>query len=247
MSDTPFHYKKIKISKKNGKFRDIYIPNDTLKSTLIELLPTLNDIYFKNVIFECDHAFVKGKNCATNAKAHINNRYILSVDIEDFFDSITENHVRKLIKSSTLDIIMIKGKLPQGYNTSPCVANIAMIEIDKNIINSMNDFNKDIIYTRYADDLTFSFNNLNEKNFILSELVKILRFYGFRINKRKTLLQDKNNGRAIITGIGVSFDNIHPTRKTLKKIRAAQHQENENSLRGLLDWSLCKIPHKRSV
>lgn len=233
------------ISKKNGKIRRIYIPNENLKMLLKSLLKHLEIIYINNSIYDCDHAFLKGKNCVTNASMHIHNRYVLSLDIENFFESLPTNDLKKYLSNQILDLILVHGKIIQGFPTSPYLANIAMIEIDNAIIQALNS--QEIIYSRYADDLTFSFNNKEIASYIFQKVRSILRIYNLKINAKKTRLQDKKNGRAIITGIGVCMHMVHPTRKTLKKIRAAQHQNNFLSEKGLVSWSLCKIPKQRSL
>lgn len=222
------------------------------------MLPVLCDTYQKSVIYECDHAFVVGKNCATNARMHIQGRYILSIDIESFFESLTVEHIKHYISAEISNWCFVKKDansqenknnsiLPQGFCTSPVIANIAMIDVDKMIVNNIirnNPHQALICYSRYADDLTFSFNDSGCKDFIISEIVKILRYFGLKINKRKISFYDKKNGRAVISGIGVDNVNIYPTRKTLKKLRASIHQGNKGQERGLREWSLCKIPNQ---
>lgn len=235
-----FSYNKKLISKKNGKYRTIYVPNENLKKFLRSVLPELEKIYDKHVIEHCDHAFIKGKNCVTNASSHIHQRYVLSLDIENFFESLPSTLLEKYIPVHLLDLVLINNKIVQGLPTSPYLANIAMIEIDAAILNALKS--KEIVYSRYADDLTFSFNDRKMKEYIIEKVVRILRTYKLKVNPRKTKLQDKENGRAIVTGIGVSMYAVYPTRKTLKKIRAAQHQKNVLSEQGLTSWSLCKLP-----
>lgn len=237
-----FSYQIARISKNNGKYRKIYMPNEAYKAHLRQTVPQLHQIYQQNVIFECDHAFVHNRNCITNASIHIEQRYALSIDIEDFFDSINYRIFSKYIPIFLLKDIVIDNKVPQGFPTSPIVANIAMIDIDKLIIESLERRNPNIKYSRYADDLTFSFDDIKEKELIFSEVIKVFKGFGLKINSRKTKLQDKNNGRAIITGVGVSYHTVYPTRKSLKKLRAAIHQKNENSTVGLQEWILCKYP-----
>jgi len=65
---------------------------------------------------------------------------------------------------------------------------------------------------------------------------------GFIINNNKTKFQNYKNGRRVITGVGVDNTGVYPTRKTIKRIRAAAHQDNEPQLNGLLEWSKCKLP-----
>ena len=242
-----FSYQIAKISKRNGKYRKIYMPNEDYKVHLRQLIPQLQQIYQQNVVFESDHAFVPKRNCVTNASIHIEQRYVLSIDIEDFFDSINYRILSKYIPINLLEDIIVENKVPQGFPTSPMVANIAMIDIDKLIIESLERRNPNIQYSRYADDLTFSFDDIKEKDLIFAEAIKVFRGFGLKLNSKKTKLQDKNNGRAIITGIGVCYHTVHPTRKSLKKLRAATHQQNENSIIGLQEWILCKYPKLKTV
>ena len=74
------------------------------------------------------------------------------------------------------------------------------------------------------------------------KLRKICQNNGFIINERKTRIQSHVSGRRVISGISVDKFNLYPTRKTRKKIRAAAHQNNASSLRGLTEWSKCKLP-----
>lgn len=242
-----FSYQIARISKNNGKYRKIYMPNEAYKVHLRQLIPQLKQIYQQNVVFESDHAFVPNRNCVTNASIHIEHRYVLTIDIENFFDSVNHRVLNKYIPIFLLEDIIIENKVPQGFPTSPIAANIAMIDIDKLIIESLERRNPNIKYSRYADDLTFSFSNIKEKDLIFAEVIKVFRGFGLKLNSKKTKFQDKNNGRAIITGIGVCLHTIHPTRKSIKKLRAANHQENNNSIIGLQEWILCKYPKPKMV
>src|SRR5690606_7225737 len=125
-----FSYTQKCISKKNGKIRKIYVPNENLKTFLRTLLKSLENIYQNNYIHDCDHAFLKGKNCVTNASMHIHNRYVLSLDIENFFESLPKRLLKNYLPNQILDLVLVNEKIVQGYPTSPYLANIAMIEID---------------------------------------------------------------------------------------------------------------------
>lgn len=238
-----YTYQRVKLSKRNGAFRNIFIPDKAYKKHLKTLLKPLVSIYNKNRKYDCDHAFFPGRNCVTNATQHIKSRYVLSLDIKDFFDNIKSKHLEKYLTEDISYFIYVDGRLPQGFPTSPYAANIAMIEFDSMLMDSMRSYHNDIIYSRYADDLTFSFDDKNDRHYIISEVVKLCHYYGFKLNNKKIRLQDKDNGRAIVTGVGVSYYNVHPTRKTLKRLRAARHQGNELQANGLAEWASCKIPN----
>lgn len=96
---------------------------------------------------------------------------------------------------------------------------------------------KPFVYTRYADDISVSFDNPLATNKIISVVKDVLERYGFALNGPKTKVLNGKNGHRIICGVGVSMNDIHITRKTKKKIRAARHQKNYSSLLGLYSWN----------
>lgn len=104
----------------------------------------------------------------------------------------------------------------------------------------------DCSYSRYADDLTFGFRKLEYKETIELKVIEILSKYSFYLNSKKTKLQRLSGGRIIICGVAIDESSVYPTRKTLRKIRAAAHQKNYSSLIGLKEWAKCKVPSKRS-
>ena len=161
------------------------------------------------------------------------------MDLANFFDSIKREHVSKLIDESILDLCLIEDSPKQGLPTSPLIATIAFLKCDEAILNTLN---KDIVYTRYADDLAFSFNDKSIHHQLISEVTQIAESNGFLINSNKTKFQSYKNGRRIITGIGVDNDKLYPTRKVIRKIRAAKHQKKKYSYLGLLEWAKCKPP-----
>ena len=222
-----------KISKRNGKFRTIYIPNKQEAFTLKTLKRKLDWLYLKLGIPESVHGFVYGRNAVTNASKHINLNYTICMDLEDFFDNIRADHLKD-VPEKILAYTLVNGAPRQGLCTSPTLSNIAMIEFDRWAETL------DCVYTRYADDITISGNNLEELRRIKDELEQKLGEMGFRLNN-KTKLQSSKGGRRIITGLSVDKD-VRRTRKIARKLRAALHQKNEESARGLKEWERCPIP-----
>ena len=236
-------YKRIKIPKKNGLYRLVYSVDDDTKNELRKLLPLLERIFVKTDKLNINYGFLKGKNCVLNAFQHIGYNFTLSMDLTDFFDSVKRHHLEGIVDDVILNKCLIEGTPKQGLPTSPLLANIAFMTFDKKIFHKLQKLGLKSTYTRYADDLTFSFNNQNDSGKIQFVVAQVLRSSGFSINHRKTKLQNAKNGRRIITGIGVDKNGIHPKRKTRKKIRAAHHQKNISSLIGLLEWEKCKFPN----
>lgn len=228
--------------KGNGKFRDLYIASREDNQELRQLLPELETILANIDKCGANYAFEKGKNCALNAFQHIGYRYTLSLDLENFFDSIGVQHVTGIIPNHIITQCFIDGSPKQGLPTSPLIATIAFVACDNRIIELLQKLNIRTVYTRYADDLVFSFDERKETGKIKVIVRQVLEKYGFKINERKTKLQDARNGRRIINGLAVDANGIYPTRRTKKKIRAAVHQQNRESLNGLGEWAKCKFP-----
>lgn len=232
----------IRIAKTRSKFRLIYIPNPEYMAKLKSLLPELESILKHLEENSRNFAFSTGRNSALNAFQHIGYRYTLSFDIKDFFDSITVDHVSKLIPAEIIELCFVDGAPRQGLPTSPIISSIAFSPCDRKILYLLEMCDIDAVYTRYADDLIFSFANKIDAGKINTLVRQALVEHGFSLNEKKTRLQDSNNGRVIITGIAVDDRGLHPTRRTLRKIRAAKHQRNTTSISGLSEWAKCKLP-----
>jgi len=80
------------------------------------------------------------------------------------------------------------------------------------------------VYTRYADDLTFSCNSEAVAARILKEIPTLAAAHGFKINTAKTTRQHARAGHRIVTGIAATPSGILPTRQARRKLRAASHQ-----------------------
>ncbi|TXF11632.1 reverse transcriptase domain-containing protein [Pelomicrobium methylotrophicum] len=146
-----------------------------------------------------------------------------------FFDSVTRAHLAHYLPPDVLQEvadggILHEGVARQGLPTSPAASNIGAAGFDETIVEWLSCQSTEIVYTRYADDLTFSWNG--ERN--LAERIKravdtIAKANGFAVNKEKTRLQSAKAGRRVICGVSVGQNDIRPARKTRKKLRAAEH------------------------
>lgn len=229
------------ISKGNGSFRRIYIPNDDYRALLISAKREL-DLIFLGLAGGCaDHAFVVGRSCVSNALMHMGGAYLLTVDVESFFDSISVELVSNVIPKELVDIVFEDGAPRQGLLTSPIVANMAMLDVDRRI-SMFCEAVGGVVYSRYADDLSFSFGQREMADYILAGVRKILGDYRLLINDAKTRLQNSKNGNFVITGVSIGPGGVKPTRKTLKRIRAAEHQGKKSHAQGLREWAKCKPP-----
>lgn len=165
--------KKRKFNRYSGKYIQEYRTIYTVSKDVAFIQKwILKNILEKIPASEACHAFVKGKSLVTNASKHCNNAdkgWLLRLDIKDFFESITFNHVKKIFRDlgyskgaseALSQITTVQGKLCQGFSTSPMIANLVLKDFDEKITSN---FKKEgIIYTRYADDLFFSGNDRSD-------------------------------------------------------------------------------------
>lgn len=230
------HYRLFKIPKKkliNGietvtGLRVIHEPCPELKQIQKEILNELSrtkGVKSSNV----SHAFTNYKSIKTMALPHIKAKYLVRIDIKDFFPSITPmmmqremlnaGYPTKLIKKVLL-FCFLDNSLPQGAPTSPFLSNIVGRAIDCRMlglakkwrsaeklatksVRSANTLRLEpIAYSRYADDLVFS------SDYYLLKQIKypvntILTSLGFRINPKKTLTSAQPK-RLVVCGITIN-------------------------------------------
>lgn len=272
------------IPKGNGKVRTVVCPDPELKRRLRALVPRLNLLAEQLDPHKVMHGFVEGRSPVTNARAHLARGYTVSFDLADCFDTVSNSHVfiamtPEMAKQEYPHLMecFVDGVARQGLPTSPALANIALSPVDSEIwerfCRSGGRFGEPpCVYTRYADDLTFSFNNAATIKLLLLEIPAIVERHGFKINEAKTKVQCAKAGRRIITGIAVGDTDITIPREVRRRIRAGEHQDKAGlkrrnvrrllfrsrawrtnkplrfrfycQLKGLKEWALLKMPAK---
>ena len=235
-------YRIIKLPKGKGAYRTIYAPTkaykEKLKSFLLDLQQKVHNLDKDFTI----HGFMRGRSPVTNAQKHIGYEYTLSLDLKDFFSDVKLEMVEEYLNEEERELCFIEGIARQGLPTSPLIANLAFIKLDTQIKDALSEEGAYTIYTRYADDMIFSFNHFELAETIENLVAKIVSTGGFRLNIKKRKLQGAKNGRRIITGIAVGERRIYPTRRVKRQIRAALHQKKKAAAIGLLSWSQCLEP-----
>lgn len=199
-------YSPLLLKKKNGKHRQIYAPNDRLKKCQYIIL---HKIISKLPVSKYATAYKKGSTLIQNASPHVGKRYLLKMDITDFFGSISFEQIyctafNTKYYPKQIGLILTKlccknGFLPQGAPTSPALSNIVMRNFDDNIGYWCEKHG--ISYTRYCDDMTFS---SDKPLFAVYQKVKaMLEEMGFEVNEKKTHFVTKAN-RQSVTGLTVN-------------------------------------------
>jgi RNA-directed DNA polymerase len=235
-------YKSFVISKRRGGTRTIFSPTTNLKLIQRNIARILSELReFKT----CVNGFVEGRDIKRNAVPHVSQRFVLNIDLEDFFGSITFPRVYGLLLKPPYSIpkkaaagiaklCTLEGVgLPQGAPSSPIISNLICAKMDAELTKFANA--RGCRYTRYADDLTFSTtrqtmplasNQIVEDGTVVCLLDKGLRKIieedsGFRINENKSRLRQRGT-RQEVTGLIVT-ERVNVKRRKVRQVRAMLH------------------------
>lgn len=191
-------YEPNSIPKANGGIRTVYEPWPDLKRVQRWIL---DNILKELPVSPAATAYIKGKSAFDNACCHVGKAVVIKTDIVSFFDSVKYPAVYDVFHSlagynadvSTLlaNLCCLNGRTPQGAPTSPALANLAFVRVDCKILEYCSP--RRIIYTRYADDMTFSSKEKFKAGELLSFLRRLLKAFGFEMNRDKTrvIYQDR--------------------------------------------------------
>lgn len=173
--------------------------------------------------------YVKNRSVYHNALAHLYNDYFIMLDIKDFFPHICHKQLAdKLFYEMNLisvgqisrkecnelvDLCSISSRgLPLGFITSPILSNVYMKEFDNIFYGKLKLLGlKNIIYTRYADDMTISFQYsdilppIDIQTQIVNIAVALLSKYGLQLNYGKTRAYNLNVSNHVrVTGVNIT-------------------------------------------
>ena len=194
----PRRYNSYEIPKRTSGTRKIAQPTRKLKDYQRIIVSIFENNF---LIHDCCMAYMKGKDIKTNALIHSGNTFFLKMDFTDFFNSITpklffEGCERQKIDlnwvdKETLEKILFwcekkyskELALSIGAPSSPFISNFVMYSFDE----ALNGYckNNGIKYTRYADDLTFSFNKRINFNRFKNLIYKLIYEEEFSPNYKK--------------------------------------------------------------
>lgn len=214
------------LKKKKGAKRVIDCPNSNLKS--------IQRFILKKYLNKLDvnkraNGFVQKRGIKRNALFHLNQKYFLTIDIKDFFPSISQKQVFEMLNEIYSDkdfsiklakLCTYKRRLPQGAPTSPALSNLIFKKIDDEIMRYCNS--EMVTYSRYADDLTFSSDNKNTLQFAYKYVNDLLFKNGYNINKNKTRYLS-GKGKIAITGVNINSGQPKVDSALKKRLRAELH------------------------
>lgn len=225
------NYEEIIIHKKNNKLRFLYAPSKILKDVQRKIL---KNILEERVLSPNSYAYKKNCSVVGGAKAHVGKKVIVKLDIKDFFNNITFDKVYESCFNEDLfpkkmgvlltNLCVYNNMLPQGAPTSGYISNIVLRRFDYMVAKYCND--KNISYTRYSDDMTFS-GDFNVGK-LIKKVNKLLYDNGFKLNKEKIKVVNRKTRQQVL---GVVVNEKLSIRKTYKrKIRQEIYYINKFGL-----------------
>lgn len=266
--DLSVYYDTFFIPKKSGGLRRIDAPKEELATAqrmLVEI--------FKNNFWMSYHdrayAYIEERSVIDAVKEHQRNdsMWFLKTDFDNFFGSTTKEFVmnmmniiypfnevlkndeRKELMSKVLNICFLNGGLPQGTPISPFITNMMMIPFDY----EFNEFvsKKNMIYTRYADDILVSCKDSFRFKDVVDKINIILANFNapFRIKDKKTRYGSRNGSNWNL-GLMLNKDNKitlgHEKRRRFKAMIFSYCMDKKNGIRwenedvyhmnGMISW-----------
>lgn len=173
-------YHSFEIDKKNSEEkRKITAPSKELKTIQRRILALLQRVIRPDWLISGE----KGKCYIDNGKAHINGRYILTMDIRKFYDhcvreAVYQFFIQKMkttpdVAKLLTDISTYNLGIPTGCPTSQLIAFYAYIDMFSEIAAIAREYG--CVFTLYVDDMTFSSSKPIQVNNLIRKIDCILR------------------------------------------------------------------------
>lgn len=235
-------YRHFEIPKRSGGMRRISAPHGLLREMQDKLHVDFKQLYEAH---PRAHGFIEKRSISTNAGDHIGKRWVLNVDLVDFFPTINFGRVRGLFMKPPFEmapaaatvcaqIVTYRNGLPQGAPTSPVLSNFIAATLDRRLLRLARQ--SKLAYSRYADDITFSTNLAQFPPAIAireqipgggfkvvagDALEQAITASGFAINGNKVRIQGHGVQQSV-TGLVVNA-RINVERERIRRIRAMLH------------------------
>ena len=209
------------VIRNNKKERELIKYSESDYGQIARLLHQHMDDIFRKKYKHSDfsYAYHKGRSIKDCVECHIGSNDFIKLDIKNYFGSISQDVVCKKMMNDfnidrrykdTLDAILsicfVDGKLPLGLTLSPIISDYYLFDFDNEIGKMCKD--KNLIYTRYADDIMVSSSceitdDLYEE--IMSKITNLLNQLKLKLNKNKCIHVNFQNNKTFVKYIGVSI------------------------------------------
>lgn len=225
LNRTRRHYRHFEIPKGAG-YREIEAPRVALKAIQKWLSHHFQRTWKpnKNVF-----GFVPGRSHIDAAAKHLSSDWVFSVDIENFFPSVSIQRVGEALRTigyqtdQSVEILSalccLDRHLVQGSPTSPILSNIVLQNVDQQLalIAAEGSF----VFTRYADDIVLSGSG-DVPHERLAQIKSVIADDGWTLSARKERLSESPN-RLKVHGLLVHGEKLRLTKGYRNRIRAYRH------------------------
>ncbi len=216
----------------------------TMRMTYIVKPPLLQiQDRIKNNIFSCvefPHYLMGGIRDKTDPRDHIRNaeihsdkKWLISLDIKNYFPSIKSKYVYSMWKdffgfSDEVSRVLAKlttynGFLPQGSKTSSAIANLLLWDKEPRFVDVLEK--QGFVYTRFVDDITISSTEFVEKEMISKIIVDtkhLLKQYDLELKRKKTKFQTRSK-KMTVNNVTVNRKKPTISREKRNNIRLEVH------------------------
>jgi hypothetical protein len=268
-TDTGTNYYTFTIPKRDGTPRTLRVPKPDLKAAQRWMLRNVAE---RLPVHSAAHGFLPERSIVTNALVHAGAEVIVKLDLRDFFPTVTWRRVKGLLRKGGLpesvatllsllatepprEVVQFRGKtlhvavgprvLPQGAPTSPALTNALCLRLDRRLSGLARALG--FRYTRYADDLTFSFRpegkgaakdaakDLSRPPIgaLLRGVGQVVQGEGFELHRDKTKVLRRGD-RQRVTGLtvnavpeGVKAPAARVPRDVVRRLRAALYNREK--------------------
>lgn len=225
-------YRTAFIKKRSGGERKLAIPDPATMKLQRKILRRLLK---KLRVHPSCIGFEPGKSIVHNALPHVGRAVVLKFDIVDFFPRTTAARLDRYFRMIGWDaeaaalltkLCTHEDGLPQGAPTSPRLSNLVNFGLD-HVFQKIAERRKGA-YTRYADDLTFSFpKDYPKKMRGVCQLVKqLVNKNGYELQQKKSHTLRRHQ-RQMVTGLVVN-DKVQLSRTRRRQLRAIEHRLQNN-------------------
>jgi hypothetical protein len=227
----PVRYREFTIPKRNGGERRIYAPEEPLKAVQRRVL---RGVLGRLRAHEAANGFEAGRSIVSNAARHVGKAVVVRMDVKEFFASTNKHRVIEYFKAIGWDdeaadllvkLCTHKGGLPQGAPTSPRLSNLVNWRLDERLVRMAEAVAPGSVYTRYADDITFSLE-ADERAAVRSLIFWTRRIAkeegGYQVHQRAKMRVIRRNDRQLVTGLVVN-ERVNLPRAKRRWLRAVRH------------------------
>lgn len=222
-------YREAMIPKRSGGQRKLFVP-DVQTKQLQRML--LRRVFARLRAHPAAMGFERGRSIVHNALPHVGRAIVLKMDIVDFFPTTTaarlDDYFRRIGWDREAAALLVRltthrGGLPQGAPASPRLSNLVNYFLDVQLASFAR--RRKGAYTRYADDITFSFPKDYPKRVrgVFQKVRSTLKSKGYQMHQRKKLSVHRRHQRQTVTGLVVN-QKPQLDRRRRRWLRAVNHR-----------------------